>query len=95
VDGVVGHHDPLTALADVWDPTRFDEVVISTLPTGLSRWLQVDLPHRAERATGVSVTHVVSQPPVEGPHTEPARHAETNGILTPLTALTGKRPDRA
>ena len=94
-DGVVGDHDPLVALDDAWDPTRYDEVVISTLPTGLSRWLQVDLPHRAERITGVQVTHVVSQPPREAPRAEPVRRAEHNdGILAPLTALTGKRPER-
>jgi hypothetical protein len=95
VDGVVGDHDPLGAIDDVWDQTRFDDVVISTLPTGLSKWLQVDLPHRAERATGVAVTHVVSEPPRQAPRAEPVRRAESNsGILSPLTALTGKRPER-
>jgi hypothetical protein len=95
VEGKVGEHDPLAAIADVWDPTRFDEVVISTLPTGVSRWLQVDLPHRAERVTGVQVTHVVAEPEREGPKTEPVRRAESeSGILSPLTALTGKRPGR-
>jgi hypothetical protein len=94
-DGIVGDHDPVGAIDDVWDPTRFDEVVISTLPTGLSKWLQVDLPHRAERATGVTVTHVVAEPPPQAPRTEPVRRADSNsGILTPLTALTGKRPER-
>jgi hypothetical protein len=95
VNGKVGEHDPLGAIADVWDPTRFDEVVISTLPTGVSRWLQVDLPHRAERATGVQVTHVVAEPERRGPKTEPVRRTESeSGILSPLTALTGKRPGR-
>jgi hypothetical protein len=95
VQGAIGDHDPVGAIDDVWDPTRFDEVVISTLPTGLSKWLQVDLPHRAERATGVQVTHVVSQPPPQAPRAEPVRRPEHNdGILSPLTALTGKRPER-
>ena len=95
VEGKVGEHDPLAAIADVWDPTRFDEVVISTLPTGVSRWLQVDLPHRAERVTGVQVTHVVAEPERQGPKTEPVRRAESeSGILSPLTALTGRRPGR-
>lgn len=95
VDGSVGEHDPLGAIADVWDPTRFDEVVISTLPTGVSKWLQVDLPHRAERATGVQVRHVVAEPPRREPRAEPVRRAESeSGILSPLTALTGKRPGR-
>jgi hypothetical protein len=92
-NGSVGDHDPLAAIDEVWDPTRFDEVVISTLPTGVSKWLQVDLPHRVERATGVQVMHVVAEPPRAAPRTEPVRRPEsTSGILTPLTALTGKRP---
>jgi hypothetical protein len=95
VDGKVGEHDPLGAIDDVWNPTRFDEVVISTLPTGVSKWLQVDLPHRAERATGVQVTHVVAEPARQAPRAEPVRRAESeSGILSPLTALTGKRPGR-
>jgi hypothetical protein len=94
VDGTVGAHDPLAAIDEVWDPTRFDEVVISTLPTGVSKWLQVDLPHRAERMTGVQVMHVVSEPPRAAPRTEHVRRAEsTSGILSPLTAITGKRPE--
>ena len=92
-EGAVGDHDPLAAIDEVWDPTRYDEVVISTLPTGVSKWLQVDLPHRAGRATGVPVVHVVAEPQRAAPRTEPVRRIEsTSGILSPLTALTGKRP---
>ena len=61
VDGVLGDHDPTAAFHDAWNPATFDEVVVSTLPTGPSRWLQVDLPHRIERATGVHVRHVVAE----------------------------------
>lgn len=57
--GEVGDTDPVVALKEVWDPSRYDEVVISTLPTGTSKWLQIDLPHRVERLTGVTVRHVV------------------------------------
>jgi hypothetical protein len=60
VDGLLGDHDPTAAFHDVWDPAVFDEIVVSTLPTGPSRWLQVDLPHRIERATGVPVRHIVA-----------------------------------
>lgn len=62
VGGVRGDPDPMIAVADVWDPRRFDEVVVATLPGGLSRWLAVDLPRRVERLTGARVTHVVAQP---------------------------------
>src|SRR4051794_11174668 len=46
VEGLIGDHDPLAAATEAYDPQRFDEIVISTLPTGTSKWLQVDLPHR-------------------------------------------------
>src|SRR5688572_21028205 len=46
IGGTVGHHDPFDAVSDLWDPQRFDEVIVSTLPGAASRWLQVDLPHR-------------------------------------------------
>jgi hypothetical protein len=54
----VGDADPITALREAWDPDRFDEVIVSTLPSRVSRWLQIDLPRRAGRITGVPVTHV-------------------------------------
>src|SRR5918999_405216 len=46
VEGSVGDPDPVVAVMDVWDPMKFDEIVVSTLPTGSSRWLGLDLPHR-------------------------------------------------
>jgi hypothetical protein len=52
----LGDPDPVTALRHAWRPGRFDEVVVSTLPSRLSRWLQIDLPRRAESITGVPVT---------------------------------------
>jgi hypothetical protein len=54
----VGDADPITALREAWDPDRFDEVIVSTLPSRMSKWLQIDLPRRAGRITGVPVTHV-------------------------------------
>lgn len=57
--GELGDNDPVAAVKEAWDPSRFDEVIISTLPTGASKWLQIDLPHRVERFTGAPVRHVV------------------------------------
>ena len=91
VQGMVGDADPVIAVHDVWDPRRFDEIVISTLPTGASRWLAVDLPHRVEKMTGVQVEHVVSAEPRPPVHTEPAPQREHYGVLSPLAAITGKR----
>ena len=87
VDGVVGDHDPLGAVADNFDPRKHDEIVIATLPTGVSKWLQVDLPHRVERATDVKVTHVVAEPQRAEPRTERVDPPEPLGVLTPFRAL--------
>jgi hypothetical protein len=54
----VGDADPVAALREAWDPERYDEVVVSTLPSRVSKWLQIDLPRRAEKITGAPVTHV-------------------------------------
>ena len=87
VQGEVGDPDPLIAVKEIWNPGEFDEIVVSTLPTGASKWLQVDLPHRIEKLTGgCQVTHVVAEPPRPEPHTEPAPRPEKQGLLAPLMA---------
>jgi hypothetical protein len=91
VEGKIGDPDPVAAVHEIWDPMRFDEVLISTLPTGASRWLAVDLPHRVEKLTGVQVEHVVAEPPRPEVRTERVARRESSGLLTPLTAITGKR----
>jgi hypothetical protein len=91
VEGLVGDADPVLAVHEIWDPRRFDEIVISTLPTGASRWLAVDLPHRVEKFTGVQVEHVVAAEPRPPVRTGPAPEPERYGVLSPLAAITGKR----
>lgn len=56
---VVG--DPLQALRRVMDRSRFDEIIVSTLPAGVSKWLKMDLPHRIERSFDLPVTSLVQQ----------------------------------
>jgi hypothetical protein len=46
VDGMVGDPDPVAAVQDAINLHSFDEVIISTLPTRLSRWLKLDLPSK-------------------------------------------------
>jgi hypothetical protein len=60
VECMVGDADPLVAVDAVWDRERFDEVIVSTLPSRLSNWLKRDLPRRVEHLTGAPVTHVVA-----------------------------------
>lgn len=60
-DGHVGvDANPLFALAEVWDRSVYDEIVVSTLPTGVSHWLNLDLPQRIARLTDAPVEHVVA-----------------------------------
>ena len=61
-EGMLGDVDPCVAVIEAWDPRRYDEVLVSTLPSGTSRWLQIDLPHRIARAVDAPVHHVVSRP---------------------------------
>ena len=62
VEGEVGDGNPMLAIGDALrDHGPFDEIVISTLPRGLSKWLKVDLLHRAEASFGLRVTHVVEE----------------------------------
>ncbi len=59
---LIGDPDPLAAAADVLSCNKFDEVVVSTLPRGVSRWLRLSLPHRLRRLTDLPVTHVTAHP---------------------------------
>ena len=59
--GDIGDADPLTAINDVLAEEQFDEIIISTLPIGISRWLGMDLPHRAERRFKLPVTTVTAK----------------------------------
>jgi hypothetical protein len=59
-DGKVGDPDPVAAVEDAVNFKDFDEIIVSTLPKHVSKWLKLDLPHRVERATGKPVTHVVA-----------------------------------
>jgi hypothetical protein len=36
----LGDPDPVSALREAWDPDRYDEVLVSTLPSRVSRWLR-------------------------------------------------------
>ena len=57
VEGIVGAPDPVAAVNDAINLYGFDEVIISTLPTRLSRWLKLDLPSKVS-GTGLPVTTV-------------------------------------
>ena len=63
VTGEVGDANPSYAVSDVLirlGPDAFDEIIISTLPLGVSRWVHLDVPARVARTTELPVTHVVA-----------------------------------
>ena len=63
-DGEVGDRDPVQAVRDALRRREVDEVIVSTLPRGISRWLGEDVPSRLRDACRVPVT-VVSQKPTD------------------------------
>lgn len=60
VSGEVGSADPLAAIQDALSRRSFDEIVISTLPRRVSRWLRLDMPSKA-RGLGLPVAHVEAE----------------------------------
>jgi hypothetical protein len=60
-EGEVGDPDPLEAARLALRRFDADEVVVSTLRLGLSRWLRADLPSRIERSLHLPVEHVVGE----------------------------------
>ena len=62
VHGQLGAADPVVAVREIWNPAHHDEVIVSTLPLGTSKWLPARLPDRIRQMTDAPVTHVVAQP---------------------------------
>jgi hypothetical protein len=59
VDGMIGVPEPLAAVEDAVNLHGFDEIIVSTLPTRVSRWLRLDLPHKLE-GLGLPVTTITA-----------------------------------
>jgi hypothetical protein len=60
--GEVGDASPVRAIGDVLLREPVDEIILSTLPSGPSRWLRQDAVHRVQRNYDVPVVHIVAQP---------------------------------
>lgn len=60
-EAMLGDVDPACAVIEVWDPRRWDEVLVATLPTPVSRWLCIDVPHRISRTIDAPVRTIESQ----------------------------------
>ncbi|MCW3021116.1 MAG: hypothetical protein JWR30_438 [Conexibacter sp.] len=60
VEGIVGDPEPLNAVQDAVNLRGFDEIIISTLPARVSRWLRLDLPHKVG-GLGLPVTTITAR----------------------------------
>ena len=60
IEGIIGDHNPLDAVSDAVNLRGFDEIIISTLPVRVSRWLRSDLPSKLT-GLGLPVTTVTAQ----------------------------------
>lgn len=60
VEGMIGDPEPLSAIQDAINLRGFDEIIISTLPTRVSKWLHLDLPSKAG-GLGLPVTTVTAK----------------------------------
>jgi hypothetical protein len=59
-DGAVGDPNPMAAIEKAVAEQQFDEIILSTLPAGVSRWLALDLPSRIRRKFHVPLTVVTA-----------------------------------
>ena len=60
VEGLVGDPSPMNAIQDAINIHGFDEVIISTLPARVSKWLTLDLPSKVT-GLGLPVTTVTAR----------------------------------
>lgn len=60
IEGIIGDHNPYDAVSDAINMRGFDEIIISTLPVRVSRWLHTDLPSKIT-ALGLPVTTVTAK----------------------------------
>jgi hypothetical protein len=60
VEGLIGDPSPMNAIQDAINIQGFDEVIISTLPATVSKWLKLDLPSKVA-GLGLPVTTVTAK----------------------------------
>jgi GABA permease len=58
--GEVGLVDTVAAVIGVVERDGIDEIIVSTLPSRISKWLRQDLPHKIEKHVDVPLTVVTA-----------------------------------
>lgn len=61
--GEIGDRDPVEAVRDAARGREIAEIILSTLPPGVSRWLGQDVPSRMRGAMPIAVTVVEGREP--------------------------------
>lgn len=86
--GSVMMDGPMAAMERASRAKTFDHIIISTMPAGVSRWLRMDLVHRANRRFRVPITTIV------GTSTSGAEMSSANSdAAVTATAPIETRPD--
>jgi hypothetical protein len=67
---IVGDPDPFAAVGDVLHRRRFDELIVVTLPRGLSSWLKLGLPARLRGLTDLPITRISIDRPARARRSE-------------------------
>ena len=60
VEGKIGDANPGDAIPDAMNLHGYDEIIISTLPARVSRWLHADLPRKL-KPLGVPITTITAK----------------------------------
>jgi hypothetical protein len=90
----VGFESPLDAIENElqFHPGEYDEIVIATFPSGMSRWLHQDVIHQAQKRFDLPVSHVVAKVPSSSPaptsldeaKAEAIRRVGDAGVIPPV-----------
>jgi GABA permease len=76
---IVGDPDPFAAVGDVLHSLDFDEVIVATVPPGLSAWLRPSLAARLRKETQLPIAEMTIHPREERPA---ARQGEVVGAAS-------------
>jgi hypothetical protein len=97
VEGMIGDPNPLDAVQDAVNLHGFDELIISTLPTRVSKWLKLDLPSSRSSARssasgnsgsgGADTWSTASRPP-------PSTNARTSATSAARSRVPSRRASR-